>query len=132
MFSSILPSLLSAFGFMIPIAAGIIATAAVQALKLSSAALDKTPAWTKQTASALIATVVVVAANALGVEVIGNPAEWDMAVPKDQIQALVAALIAHVIHSGKKQDERKAFEVAQKRAVEWANETKTDPFKLPE
>lgn len=98
---------LSSLGFLIPLISGVVSTSVVGLLKAASATLDTAPAWMKQAANVLVATIVVVLANQLGVTLADDPTVWGTAVPKEAIQALVAALIAHVIHSGKKVDQQK-------------------------
>ena len=102
--SLVLPSL----GFLVPMIAGVLTNYALQALKRLNLALDAAPAAAKQGANALLAIIIVALCNFAGVAVVGDPATWAGNVPPETIQALLAALVAHVIHSGKKTDERKA------------------------
>ena len=112
--------LLASLGFLIPVVSGIVSTAVVGLLKAASATLDRTPAWVKQAVNLTVATIVVVLANLLGVELTHDPMLWGAAVPKEAIQAIVAALIAHVIHMGRKVDQAKSVPMAA-----------DSPFRLP-
>ena len=114
---------LSAVGFLIPLVSGITTTVIVGSLKKFSSTVAVAPAWVKQTATVVVAATVVGAANILGVEVAGNPFEWNAHVPRETVQALVAALFAHVLHSGRKRDEaKKAAKLAANEAA-WVQET---------
>lgn len=98
------PILLPSIGFLIPMLAGLITSVVTDALKTLSDRLDLAPSYVKQAIAALIALVVTVAANALGVTISGDPQAWAGQVPSETIQALVAALLAHVLHAGRKRD----------------------------
>lgn len=105
----IISLLLPSLGFLIPMLSGIVTNYALQLLKRLSLALDLAPAGVKQLANAVLAIVVVGVANFLGVAVVGDATTWAGNVPTETVQAIAAALIAHVIHSGKKSDEAKAL-----------------------
>lgn len=127
-----LATLLSAFGFLIPLVSGVLSTTIVGLLKTMSAALDKGPAWTKQLVSVVVATIVVAAANMLGVQLTGDPFTWNAHVPRETVQALIAALVAHVIHFGQKRDKAKAAALTTiKLDTKIVPTDALDPFRLP-
>lgn len=110
--------ILGAVGFLIPLVTGGIATVVVGGLKKFSATIDRSPAWVKQAANVTVAGIVVIAANILGVEIVGDPFTWETHVPRETVQALIAALVAHVLHAGRKRDKEAVAE-------------NQNPFRLP-
>lgn len=120
--------ILGAVGFLIPLVTGGISTVIVGGLKKFSATIDNSPAWIKQLANVAVAVVVVIAANMLGVEIVGDPYKWETHVPRETVQALIAALVAHVLHAGRKRDKVK---VAEKLDTNTVYTETANPFRLP-
>jgi hypothetical protein len=106
---SLLPYLLPSLGLLIPLLSAVLTTIAVNALKRVSVAFDDAPAVAKQGVAFIIACVVVVMANALGVTVAAqDPEAWAGQVPPETVQAILSALLSHVLHAGARIDARRS------------------------
>jgi predicted Na+-dependent transporter len=104
-----------------PIVAGMATEPVVNLLRRLSGALDRAPSWIKQAIVLAVATALTAVERAvgasLGLDLFGaTPAE---------VQAFIAALIAHVLHRGKAHDARRRIE------AEAEDVPPGDEFKLP-
>lgn len=86
--------------FLVPLVAGVVTEPIVMLLRRASAALDRAPSWAKQLLTVAIASALVALERALGVDLPDNP----LGASPAELQALLAAVIAHILHRGKARD----------------------------
>ena len=84
---------------LLPVIAGVIATASFQYLKHGVTALDAAPAWLKQIAVVLLAALLTWLGSVLGIQIPTDPHAIDPTVWTGIISGALALAI-HAIHKG--------------------------------